>query len=251
MTVHTLDNQRLAPPRRGRVVALFGMVALSATATGWLLDGVRERGDLSLWDGPTLNWLVGHRDAAATMAMTTVTAIGGEVVLAVIAALAVLLLAVRRRQVEAFLLAAALGSAEAISMVLKHVVGRLRPPASTMLGPVEHTLSFPSGHTIGMATFTLALAYLWWRARPGAKRAWVGWSVATVMTALMATSRLYLGDHWLTDVVASIVLSWGIVATVVLFDLWMQHRSGQPRWLDGGVAISVARLRRKGVPLAD
>jgi undecaprenyl-diphosphatase len=233
------------------VVALLATVSLSAVATGWLLDGVRERGDLSLWDGPTLNWLVGHRDAVATTAMTTVTAIGGEAVLAVIAALAVLVLAVRRRHVDAFLLTAALGSAEVIALVLKHVVARLRPPASTVLGPVEHTLSFPSGHTIGMATFTLALAYLWWRARPGARRARLGWGVATVMTALMATSRLYLGDHWLTDVVASIVLSWGVVATVVLFDLWMQHRSGQLRWLDGGVANSVARLRHKGVPTAD
>jgi hypothetical protein len=52
-------------------------------------------------------------------------------------------------------------------------------------------------------------------------------------------------------VVASIVLSWGVVATVVLFDLWMQHRSGQLRWLDGGAANSVARLRHKGVPTAD
>jgi undecaprenyl-diphosphatase len=185
------------------------------------------------------------------MAMTTMTAIGGEVVIAFIAALAVLLLVVRRHLVEAFLLAAALGSAEAISLVLKHVVGRLRPPAVDVVGPVEHTLSFPSGHTIGMATITLALAYLWWRARPSAKRAWLGWGVATVMTGWMAASRLYLGDHWLTDVVASIVLSWGIVAAVVLVDLWAQHRSGQDRWLDGGVAISLARLRRKGVPLAD
>jgi len=234
-----------------RVIALLGLIASSAAVTAWLLDGVRESGDLSLWDGPTLSWLVGHRDSVATMAMTTVTAIGSDVVLSAIAALTVLLLAVRRRSVEAFLLAAALGSAEAISLVLKHAVGRVRPPADTVLGPVEHTLSFPSGHTIGMATFTLALAYLWWRARPSRKRAWVGWGVATVMTVWMAVSRLYLGDHWLTDVVASIVLSWGVMAAVVLVDMWAQHQSRQLRWLDGGLAESVARLRRKGVPGAD
>jgi len=234
-----------------RVIALLGLIASSAAVTAWLLDGVRESGDLSLWDGPTLSWLVGHRDSVATMAMTTVTAIGSDVVLSAIAALTVLLLAVRRRSVEAFLLAAALGSAEAISLVLEHAVGRVRPPADTVLGPVEHTLSFPSGHTIGMATFTLALAYLWWRARPSRKRAWVGWGVATVMTVWMAVSRLYLGDHWLTDVVASIVLSWGVMAAVVLVDMWAQHQSRQLRWLDGGLAESVARLRRKGVPVAD
>lgn len=251
VTVHTLKNEGLAAPHRRRIVALLAVIALSVAVTGWLLDGVREGGDLSLWDGPTLRWLVGHRGSAATMAMTAITAIGSEVALSAIAALTVVLLALRRHRVEAFLLAAALGSAESISLVIKHVVGRARPPANTVLGPVEHTLSFPSGHTIGMATFTLTLAYLWWRARKGRTRAWAGWGVATVMTAWMATSRVYLGDHWLTDVVASIVLSWGVVATVVLVDIWAQQRSGQWSWLDGGIAESVARLRRKGVPLAD
>ena len=76
-------------------------------------------------------------------------------------------------------------------------------PGHVVVGPVEHTLSFPSRHTIGTATFTLALAYLWWRARPVRKRARVGLGVAAVLTAAMATSRLYLGDHWLTGAAAS------------------------------------------------
>ncbi len=229
MTHRTLKSLSLSllAPQRARVTALTAMVLLSAAATGWLLDGVREGGDLSLWDRPTLAWMVGHRESAATMAMTAVTAIGGEVVLSAVAALTVLLLAGRRLRVEALLVAVALGSAEVISLVLKHVVGRMRPPADVVVGPVEHTLSFPSGHTIGTATFVLVLAYLWWRVRPGRMRAWVGLGVATVLTVVMATSRLYLGDHWLTDVVASIVLSGGVIAGVVLLDMWMQRRLGQ------------------------
>ncbi len=251
MTVHPIKTLELRASRRLRVGALIAIVVVSVSATGWLLDGVLEGGDLSLWDRPTLSWLVAHRDSTATFAMTIITAIGSEVVLSAIAALTVLLMAVRRHRVEAFLLAAALGSAEAISLVLKHVVGRARPPAATVLGPVEHTLSFPSGHTIGMATYSLALAYLWWRARPSARRAWTGWAVAAVLTTWMAASRLYLGDHWLTDVVASIVLSWGVVSVVVLVDLWAQQRSGQKRWLDGRLTDSVARLRREAVQVAD
>ncbi len=45
-----------------------------------------------------------------------------------------------------------------------------------------------------------------------------------VLTVLMATSRLYLGDHWLTDVVASTVLAIGVMAVVVLVDLWLRRR---------------------------
>ena len=176
--------------RIARFAGLVAMVLLSAAATGWILDGVREGGDLSLWDRPALRWLVGHREAGVMTALTAVTTVGGEVVLATVALVTVLLLAGRRHRVEEFLLAVTLGSAEARSLGLKHVVGRVRPLADVVVGPVEHTPSFPSGHTIGTATFTLALAYLWWRARPGRERAWVGLGVAAVLTAAMATSRL-------------------------------------------------------------
>jgi membrane-associated phospholipid phosphatase len=215
----------LLTPSRARAAALVAVIALSVAGTGWLLDGVREGGDLARLDGPTLSWLVAHREPVATTVMTAVTTVGGEVVLSVVAVLAVLLLAVRRRRVEALLLAVALGGAETISLVLKHVVGRARPPAALVVGPVESTLSFPSGHTIGSATFALALAYLWWRTRPSRARAWLGLSGALALTAVMATSRLYLGDHWLTDVLASTVLALGVVSAVVLLDTWMQRRS--------------------------
>ncbi len=224
MTLQTLGNTSAPAPHRVLVAGVISMMVLSVAGIGWILDGVREGGDLSSWDGPTLSWLVGHRESALTAALTAVTTIGGEVVLATVALVTVLLLAGRRRRAEAFLLAAALGSAEALSLVLKHVVGRVRPPADVVVGPVEHTLSFPSGHTIGTATFTLALAYLWWRSRPSRKRVWLGLGAAAVPTSAMATSRLYLGDHWLTDVVASIVLSVGVMAGVVLLDIWMRRR---------------------------
>ena len=218
-----LRTRWVLTPSRIRVAGLLSVILLSVAGTAWLLEGVREVGDLALWDRPTMTWLVAHRTPVATSAMTAVTTIGGPVALSVIAAVTVLVLAVRRHRVEALLLAVALASAEAISVVLKHLVGRARPPAPDVLNRLEHTLSFPSGHTIGTATFTLTLAYLWWRARPGKARAWGGAIVALALTALMATSRLYLGDHWLTDVLASIALSFAVVSSVILLDLRMRR----------------------------
>ena len=171
-----------------------------------------------------LTWLVAHRAPVVTAVMTTVTTIGGEVVMPIVAVLTVAFLVWRRRRVEVFLLAAALGGSEVISLIVKHVVGRARPPAVDVLGPVEHQLSFPSGHTIATAAFTLGLAYLWWCRSPSRVRAVVGPAVALVLTVLMATSRLYLGDHWLTDVVASTVLAIGVMSVVVLVDLWLRRR---------------------------
>lgn len=248
MTTPSLARPRATTtPGRWVVTAAVSIVLASIAAVASLLDGIGENGDLAALDRPTLSWLVAHRDPVLTAVMTTVSTVGGEVVMSVIAALAVVALAWRRRFDEALLLGLALGAAESLSLLLKHVVGRARPPAVSVLGAVETTLSFPSGHTIGTATFGLALAYLWWRRSPSARRAVVGIVAAAVATAIMATSRLYLGDHWLTDVVGSIVLACGVMALVVLGDLWWRHRT-VPAGSAPGVASASAP--RGGTPAA-
>lgn len=210
---------------RAPVLAALTLLAVSGVATASLFDGVLEGGDLARLDRPTLVWLVGHRDPLLTSLMTGVSVVGGEVVLSAVAAFVVAVLAWRGRRVEAVLLGVALGAAETLSVLVKHLVGRIRPPASVVLGPVEHTLSFPSGHTIGTATFALGLAYLYWRSRPSRRRAVAGVLVASGVTVLMAVSRLYLADHWLTDVLASTTLAAGLIALVVLCDQLLQRRS--------------------------
>ncbi|MDO8107166.1 phosphatase PAP2 family protein [Isoptericola sp. b441] len=190
------------------------VVLLAGLTTASLLDGVRESGDLATLDQPMLTWVLAHR----LPVMTTVSLVGGEVVMSAIAVLTVAVLAWRRRYSQALVLGGALALAEGLSVVVKHVVGRSRPPSSAVIGPVERTLSFPSGHTIGTATFALAVAYLWWRARPRLGRALLGLAGAGAATALMAASRLYLADHWLTDVLASTALAAAVIAVVVLLD---------------------------------
>ena len=236
MTTPLLARVRAATsPERTAATAAVGVVLASIVAVASLLDGIGENGDLAVLDRPTLAWLVGHRDPVLTGVMTAVSTIGGEVVLSVVAVLAVLALAFRRRFDEAVLLGLALGAAESAAFVLKHVVGRARPPAADVVGPVETTLSFPSGHTIGTATFALALAYLWWRRSPSVRRALAGLGAAAVATGVMAASRLYLGDHWLTDVLGSVALAVGVLALVVLADLWLRQRG--PAWTRGSASV--------------
>ena len=239
MTTPLLARARAAAtPERTAAAAAVGVAVASVAAVAGLLDGIGEHGDVSRLDGPTTAWLVGHRDAVLTGVMTAVSTVGGEVVLSVIAVVTVLAFAWRRRFDEALLLGLALAAAESLSLVVKHVVGRPRPPAIDVLGPVETTMSFPSGHTIGTATFALALAYVWWRRRPSRRRALVGLSAAAAATGVMALSRLYLGDHWLTDVLGSAALAAGVLALLVLADLWLRRRG--PARLRGTVSESAA-----------
>jgi undecaprenyl-diphosphatase len=250
VTIPLLARARAAAtPARTAAGAAVAVALAALVAVAGLLDGIGENGDLSVLDRPLLAWLVGHRDPVLTTVATAVTTAGGVPVLASIAVLAVAALAWRRRYDEALLLSLALGGAEAIAYVLKHVVGRARPPASDVLGPVEATLSFPSGHTVGTAAFTLALAYLWWRRRPGRRRALAGLAGAAAATVVMAASRLYLGDHWLTDVLGGAALAVGVMGLVVLVDLWLRRHG--PGWARGPVAIGAVLLDERGVVPTD
>jgi membrane-associated phospholipid phosphatase len=229
-------DRTVPPPSGGRrdvvaaVLPWLVMVIASVLATFALLDGVTEHGDLARMDQPTLDWFIAHRTTVATAVLTGVSALGGEIVLPFLAVATAGALVWRRRRFEALLFVVALAAAETVSVVFKHAVGRPRPPVASMLGPHENGLSFPSGHTIGTATFAFVLAYLAWRARPTVMRLLSGLAIAGAAAMTMALSRLYLGDHWLTDVLASIALACGITALTAILGIALSRRtsSGVP-----------------------
>ncbi len=237
-TPPTARVRAVITPARTAVVAAVAVAIASIVAVAGILDGIGENADVAVLDRPTMAWFVAHRDAVLTTVAQVVSTVGGETVLPIIAALTVVALVWRRRFDEALLLSFALGGSEAIALVIKHVVDRARPPAVDVVGPVETTLSFPSGHAVGTAAFTLGLAYLWWRRSPGVRRAFAGFAVALLATAVMSAARLYLGDHWLTDVLAGAALAVGVMGLVVLADMWLRRHG--PAWTRGPVRVRAA-----------
>lgn len=211
-----------APAARAVLVGT-ALVLIGVTAFAALLDGVRESADLSLQDSPVLAWLVAHRTARVSVLLEAVSLVTEPMVVGVTALGAVLVLfwrARRSRQVPrtALLVGGAVGVAVTASTFVKAAVGRARPPAVDVLGRPETTYSFPSGHTLVAATVLLVAAYLVWsrdRRTTVALRA-LGWSLAG--TATVALSRLYLGYHWLSDVVASVALAVVVLGLVVAAD---------------------------------
>lgn len=224
MTPATVTAPTPVRPWRERVWGASAVLVLSVVATALLLASVHRGDGITLWDGPTLTWMLAHRAPVATNVLTVVSMFGPGVYYWSSAIVVFVLFAIRRRWIEALLFAVALVSADTVSRLMKQAVQRARPPAAVVLGPLEPSFAFPSGHTIAAAAFALALAYLWWRARPGRLRAVIGLVLALAVTAVMATSRLYLADHWLTDVLASTVLAFGVMALVVLLDIYLELR---------------------------
>lgn len=103
------------------------------------------------------------------------------------------------------------------SEVIKWIVQRPRPDASLLAHPLltEHSFSYPSGHTCFVAALALALIFL---ARDHPSRPLVI-TVMTLATLLVAGSRVYLGVHYPTDVVASLV--YASAASALALVIWL------------------------------
>lgn len=133
--------------------------------------------------------------------MTAVSFIGYPVQSAVVLAFVVALLLILRLPIEAvFVLLTLL--ADAIGGILKVVVGRQRP-SSSLVHVVQHlgTYSFPSGHVLhytvfyGTLFFIVAVNF-----KPSWRRTLLLVALALPI-ALVGLSRVYLGEHWASDVV--------------------------------------------------
>ncbi len=197
-----------------------GLVALGLLVFGAMLDAVQERDDFALLDQPVLDFLVGVRSDGLTALLAALTFVSGPTVLPVIVLVVCLAWGMLRREWwRPLLLAGAMIGSTLLSLVVKGIVARPRPPEETMDIPgAEATASFPSGHTIGTATLLLVAGYLV-ASRHRTRRAVLGWLAGgAVGVAAVALSRLYLGYHFLTDVVAAAGLAVAVLGVVTVVD---------------------------------
>jgi undecaprenyl-diphosphatase len=163
------------------------------------------------------------------------TALGSTTVLALITTAVVgYLLIDGKRATALFVIVAVLGGA-IVSFLLKQLFARPRPELVAHLVDV-HTLSFPSSHAMLSATTFLTLGALLARVqtRPALKAYLLG--LAVVLMLLVGASRVYLGVHWPTDVLAGWCAgaAWAMICLAVM--LWLQRR-GNVEKSDGTPAL--------------
>lgn len=205
-----------------RVAGLVGLVLVLVGLAGFwgVFDWVREAEDLAALDQPIVEALAGLRSPALTAVLLAVTTVSGPVVLPVLVAVGGLLYGLRAKEWRsAALLVGAMVVAVGVATVIKVAVGRERPAESLWVVPgAESSASFPSGHTIGAATFLLVLGYLAWARRPTWRTAVMWLAGAVLGMAVVAFSRMYLGYHFATDTVASMALAVAVLGGVVIVD---------------------------------
>lgn len=197
-------------------VVIFGVLLLEVRSSSWLpeLDGTVARGlHRPMRAHPVL---VGLSDAVSLML--------APAVLRIAAGIAAVVLLLRDRYVAAGVAALGVIGSVAATEVAKALVHRPRP---AFADPVAHAAgwSFPSGHALAAGAAVTALIAL----VSAAVRRRVA-AVAVALGAVVCASRLTLGVHYLSDVLAGAALGAGWVATWCAVLLAVLGRSG-PRSL--------------------
>lgn len=211
-------------PRMGPYAAMWATLAVGVTAVlaltalaAEIYEDVTQSAGVSGLDLPVLGLMVAGRTPELAAAGTAFTNLGGRVGSTLIALVALVVLSlVSRSWRPTILLAAAAGGSLLMTVVGKDVTGRNRPDTAMAVPPFETSPSFPSGHTLNTTAIMMVVAYL---ACLLVRRAWVRTAVilACGMFVLgMGLSRVFLGHHWFTDVLAAWALGLAWAGIVIL-----------------------------------
>lgn len=243
-------RRRLDPEERyGLRLTLFALAFVLVVAPfSAVLFNVVAGGPLTRLDGSVADRLneVVHRSPGLVTALEAVTWLGRPVSLGVIVAAGAIVVWHRgRRRLALYLVVTVIG-AGLVNSAVKVLVDRPRPvvdhPVATAFGS-----SFPSGHSMAaVATYgALVLIFL-----PVLRRRFriVAVAAAVMLILVIGSTRLLLGVHFLTDVVAGYVLglAWLVGATAA-FQAWRVESGGRPvRPLEEGVEPEAGPPLRSG-----
>lgn len=204
-------------PVRTRLVwlplASFAVLAVCLNAFAELADGIGPNEDLHIFDKALSNALRTESSPAIAAFFSGVTHLGDGATIAGLGAVVALALVLRRRLVPLYAWILALAGSGLLNVMLKGWFERDRPGEVPLLA----SWSFPSGHAMNSMVAYGMLAYLLARYVP---RKWMPTIVAVAVTLvlLVGASRIFLGFHYFSDVLAGFAagLAWLTVCITVV-----------------------------------
>ena len=208
----------------------FAAIALGGLLFAKLWESVREDETLTRIDAQVTRWVVTHRGAAIEDLARAVTKLGNPAVVVVLVLVVATLLARSHHRGPATLLVLSTVGTAALTSVIKLVEARPRPPIEIHL-VVAHGYSFPSGHAAQAIACYGALAVV---ALDLVHHAVGRIAAALALLALafgIGASRVVLGVHWLSDVVAgwAIASAWlAFLATAARLRVLRERRIASP-----------------------
>jgi membrane-associated phospholipid phosphatase len=208
-------------PRLGMHALAVAAFLLSVAAFALLAEAYTTGDPIVQVDAWLANALHENVGAPTTGALTAITTLGGTPVLALVAGAGGGYLVGGGRRRDAALLAVALIGSQVLTSILKATFERPRPSFDDPVATAGW-FSFPSGHALSSIALYGALAYVLPRRVRSIRVRALGLGGVVLLVVAIGFSRLYLGVHYLTDVLAgySIGLAWLLLA------IWTVRRNG-------------------------
>lgn len=201
----------MSPPQRTSYAVAAAMAAMLFAAVTY---DVATRGPLSSTDVSAIVWLSNHRAAALDPWMTWASRSGGPSSTSVYAALLIVTYLAGRRFAAALAIGTLVYGSALTNVAVKTIVQRGRPDVASPIAALPTTFSFPSGHAAASVVFGGLVCLLAARAGRSGARIWIVTACALTWAALVCVSRMYLGVHYPTDVLA------GAAEALLWLTLW-------------------------------
>ena len=189
-------------PKLASLIATVGIVGIVSCLliiyiVAEISDEVLEQ-DAFAFDKTILLWIHDFANPTLDRLMHIITSLNNPDFVSIVAAVTLGLLLWKRCYPEAKIFIIDCAGGVILSYGLKSVFGKTRPDL-WQSAIEEVSFSYPSGHALGSTVLYGFLAYLFATRLP--KFAWLIYSLAVLIIALIGLSRLYLGVHWPTDII--------------------------------------------------
>lgn len=223
------------------------VIAIACTALFVEIASHVQRGATQTFDEAVMRWMGAHRIEWIEKSLLEITALGTGLVLMVMVAIAALFLIATQHKFSAFLLLVATGGGIVFNAMLKSTFDRPRPRLFEWLTEPSSS-SFPSGHAMTSAIAYFTVAYLIARLE---KRRWmraITIVIALALVLLISVSRIYLGVHYPSDVLAGMVigLAWAGFCLAGLEAVRVFGLRFRPRVLEQEEDLSTIERASKG-----
>lgn len=211
----------------GTLLAVVAVVfVVGGGLFGVLLAMVRAHRGFANFDMSATRFAATHANSGSTHVLRIATQFGGAVLIVPLALIVGIVEARRLRSWSTVtFLAVVVGGQFLVADVIKAIVGRTRPHALRLTG--FSGPSFPSGHSTAAAAVFAAFALLIGRGRSHRTKVVLA-ALSVGGAVLIASTRVMLGVHWLTDVLAGLCLGWTWFALVSIAFGGRRLRFGAP-----------------------
>jgi len=230
---------RLIAKHAHNVYAIFGIFLVSGAVIAivftWAFSEIAERvraGSTQGFDDTVMRWMGAHQVKGVQTAMLEITSLGTGTVVGMIVLVAGMFLWLNQHKHSAILLMAATLGGLVLDNLLKIGFNRPRPQIFKW-GTYAVSSSFPSGHAMSSVIVYGTVAYLAARLQRNVASRILTMGFAGFMILAICSSRLYLGVHYPSDVLAGVVigLAWAAFCMAVLEAAQLYAKRNAPQLL--------------------